>query len=99
MSALLLGSAPSSNLVVSPIVQVDVNPPVLVFVVLECPTGDALTDGPLGDPETASRFLNRETVYPASIPFVHTRDTRPLGPWAKALRAKPKLDALKLGSK
>jgi len=67
--------------------------------VLECPTGDALTDGPLGDPETASRFLNRETVYPASIPFVHTWDTRPLGPGAKALRAKPKLDALKLGSK
>jgi hypothetical protein len=54
-------------------------------VVLKRVTSDAFSDGPLGDTELASRFLDSETVYPASIPFVHIGDTRPLRAEAKAL--------------
>jgi hypothetical protein len=71
--------------IVYPVVQVDVYSSVLVFVVLKRATSDAFSDGPLGDTELASRFLDSETAYPASIPFVHRGDTRPLGPGAKAL--------------
>jgi hypothetical protein len=84
---------------VYPVVHVDVHPPVLIFVVLERATGDAFTNGPLRNTEPAGRFLDGKTIYPASIPFVHMEDTRPLGAGTKALRAKPQLDVLKLGSK
>jgi hypothetical protein len=84
---------------VYPSVQVDVHPSVLALVVLKRAASDAFTDGPLGNPESASRFLDSETVYLASIPCVHIGDTRRFGPRTKALRAKPKLDMLNLGSK
>jgi hypothetical protein len=75
---------------VYPVVQVDIHPSICVFVVLERATGDAFTDGSLGNAEPSGRFLNGETVYPASIPFVHTGDTRPLGAGPKALRSHPR---------
>jgi hypothetical protein len=54
-----------------PCVQEDVHPPVLFLFVLQGPASNPLADGALGDPEPSGRFLDRETVYPASIPFVH----------------------------
>jgi hypothetical protein len=99
MSALLLGSTPFVYPFIYPAVQVDVYPPVFVFVMLERATGDAFTDGSFRNTKPTGRFLDGKAIYPASIPFVHMGNTRPLGAGAKALRAKPKLDMLKLGSK
>jgi hypothetical protein len=66
----LLGSTPSST-PSSPAVQVDVYPPVFVFVVLERAAGDAFTDGSLRNTKPTGRFLDGKAIYPASIPFVH----------------------------
>jgi hypothetical protein len=55
-----------------PRVQVDVNPPVLFFFVPKRATSDPLADSSLRDPERAGRFLDCETVYPSSIPFIHS---------------------------
>ena len=54
-----------------PAVQVDVYPPVFVFVVLERAAGDAFTDGSLRNTKPTGRFLDGKAIYPASIPFVH----------------------------
>jgi len=56
-----------------PRVQVDIYTSVFFLFVLQGPTSDPLTDGALGDPEPAGRFLDGETVYPVSSPFVHGR--------------------------
>src|SRR5829696_103384 len=53
-------------------VQVDVNPPVLFFFVAQRATSYPLANGSLRDTERAGSFLDCETVYPSSIPFVHS---------------------------
>jgi hypothetical protein len=57
--------------------------------VLQGASSDPFADGAFGDPEPTGGFLDGKTIYPASIPFVHTGDTRPLGPAPKALRIYP----------
>ena len=56
-----------------PCVQVDIYTSVVFLIVLQAAASDPLADGALGDPEPAGCFLDGETVYPSSIPFVHTR--------------------------
>jgi hypothetical protein len=55
----------------TPGVQVDVHAPVFALIIREAVASHAFADGALGDPESSGRFLDGETVYPASIPFVH----------------------------
>ena len=55
-----------------PSIEVDVYPPVVFLFVFERPASDPLADGSLRHPEPAGSFLDCETIYPASSPFVHT---------------------------
>jgi hypothetical protein len=74
----------------TPCVQVDVYAPVVFLIVLESVTSHALADGALGDAESAGRFLDGETVYPSSIPFVHAPYAGPFGDHAQALGSHPR---------
>ena len=71
MSALLSGSTPSSCPTPTPCVHVDIHTPVAFLIVLQAAASHSLADSALGDPEPAGCFLDGETVYPVSIPFVH----------------------------
>ncbi len=73
-----------------PCVQVDVYTTIVFLFMLQGPASHPLADGALGHPELAGCFLDGESVYPSSIPFVHTRDTRPLGVAMKGFRRQPR---------
>jgi hypothetical protein len=70
-----------------PRVQLYVYAPVVFLVVAQATSCDPLADGALGDPESAGRILDGETVYPASIPFVHSPMLDPSEATRKPLEA------------
>jgi hypothetical protein len=67
----LPGVYPSST----PHVQVDVHAAVVFFIVLECLTGDALSDGALVDAQPMSGLLYRHPVQPGVYPLRPCLDT------------------------